>query len=415
MKAGKLLTHLIYIVFILFVAGCSSTGRLATQNIAGFYNAGMQMKGLGYAVFNADDSLSRLYFRFPLENLKYQQMAGASPVARYQLDFQVYDGYEKGVLVDSGSYRGIDSVLFTGNIDDSLEIKALTGKNYIVQAELKDLNAQISYRQYIPLSKFLHNAASDFLLTDVWNKPIMRSYLLRNEKVRIRSRFPQDSVVRLSHYAWFEQATANAPFNYSSDDHVNNKEVPGQFEVIFRNSISEPFQPESEGLYVDQLTGGRRLHFCRFYDGFPEIGSVSKMRESVRYISTGDEYQKMLGLPPRVAVDNFWVDLTGNPERALSQIKRYYGRVEQANQMFSQAVEGWKSDRGMIFIVFGMPSVVYRNSGLEEWTYGEPGNPFSVRFYFHKTVTMAGVEDYVLTRSEDYRRPWHLAVSNWRR
>ena len=129
------------------------------------------------------------------------------------------------------------------------------------------------------------------------------------------------------------------------------------------------------------------------------------MREAIRFISTDEEYKKMLGQPPRQAVDDFWIGLTGNPERALSQIKRYYGRVEFANELFSSVIEGWKSDRGMIFIVFGSPSIVYRNSGVEEWTYGEPGSPLSFKFYFHKTVTIGGAEDYVLSRSEDYRRP----------
>ena len=153
----------------------------------------------------------------------------------------------------------------------------------------------------------------------------------------------------------------------------------------------------------------------RFYDGFPDIGSTGQMRESLRYISTDAEYREMSQLPPRAAIDEFWIKLTGHSERALSQIKRYYGRVEEANRFFSLSREGWKSDRGMIYMVFGPPNLVYRNTLSEQWTYGEAGNPLSLRFLFNLESVPDNQSEYFLIRSETYRTPWHMAVSNWRR
>jgi hypothetical protein len=98
----------------------------------------------------------------------------------------------------------------------------------------------------------------------------------------------------------------------------------------------------------------------------------------------------------------------------LSQIRRYYKRVEEANRFFSVAAEGWKSDRGMIYLVYGPPAVVYRTQDSEEWTYGEAGNPMSVRFLFNLNVNRP-VPDFEMLRSENYRNTWNMAVSNWRR
>ncbi|HOI88688.1 MAG TPA: GWxTD domain-containing protein, partial [Lentimicrobium sp.] len=92
-----------------------------------------------------------------------------------------------------------------------------------------------------------------------------------------------------------------------------------------------------------------------------------------------------------------------------------YGRVEDANRLYSISGEGWKSDRGMIYIVYGPPNVVYRNSTSEQWTYGETGNPLSLRFLFNLENSADTPADYFLIRSDSYRNPWHLAVSNWRR
>lgn len=385
------------------------------QNMSDFYRPDKQVKGLNYAVFNLNDSTTRLYFRFPFQQLKYIQKTGLKPVAGYRLSYQVYDGYEKGLLVDSGSFQSVDSLYFADVKMDSISLKTLDGKNYIIQIILTDINTGISTGRYLNLPKVVHNQSADFLLTDLNNVPLVRNYIFRNEKVRLRTRFRQDSVLLLKQFGFNKPDVPVPPFFYTPDDEGYDQDNLQTTRVNFKSNVSDPFLLNDEGAYIFNSTGEAGFYIFRFYDGFPEIGSVIKMHESLRYISTDEEDMELMKMPPRAAVDKFWIGLTGNSERALSQIKRYYSRVEEANNFFTGSCEGWKSDRGMIYIVFGTPNIVYRNSVVEEWTYGDPGNPRSVRFYFHNTIVSNGLNDYILSRSEEYRRPWHLAVSNWRR
>lgn len=414
MKIRRLLLILQSSILLLAIGSCAGSGKLTSMNFAGIYKSNLQLKGFDYAIFNLNDSVSNLYFRFPVEKLKYMQRPGKGPLANFRLDYQVFDGFEKGMLVDSGHRLGADSLLFSGLIEDSISLKALSGKNYQVLIKFTDINSQLSFERLDYLQKANMENKNDFLLTDIDNKPLLRNYINRIEQVRIRARFPQDSVLVIKRYAFPEKMAASIPYAFIATDESSDAVRLDSTSIRFIRNLSLPFNLKAEGVYLSsQKEPGVRIY--RFYDGFPEIGSVDKMRESIRYISTENELIELSQMTSKAAVDKFWVGLTGNSERALSQIKRYYSRVEDANEFFSNTTEGWKSDRGMIYIVFGPPAVVYRNSAVEEWTYGEPGNPMSVKFYFQLNKNAIGVSDYSLIRTSEYRRPWFLAVSNWRR
>ena len=76
---------------------------------------------------------------------------------------------------------------------------------------------------------------------------------------------------------------------------------------------------------------------------------------------------------PKQALDAFWLACTPSTENARSLLNTYYGRVEEANASFSGLVEGWRSDRGMVHIVFGVPQRIRSDTWNEYWTYGEEG------------------------------------------
>ncbi len=414
MKSGSGIILFVFFLLIFFSFGCSYKGQLATQNLAGMYKTDQQLSGLNYSIFNHNDSIGFLFYRFQIENLKSKKISGRASFTAYKLQYLVFDGYKKGILVDSGSRVGIDSVLFSGFLYDSLRFKAATGKNYIIQVNFTDLNAQLTFSQLIDLPKARPGLSADYLLTDASDRPLFRNYISRAENVCARTRFRTDTVLSLSQYKLPERKAAKSPYSFSQEEKPEEIYPENEIKISIHGNFSEPFKLIDEGVYMSG-PANERLKIFRFYDGFPKIGSASTMREALRYISTDQEYQEMMALPAKAAVDNFWINLAGNSERALTQIKRYYSRVESTNELFSISGEGWMSDRGMVFIVFGPPNIVYRNAEVEEWTYGEPGNALSVRFYFHPFQSSLGIQDYKLIRLEEYKRPWNLAVSNWRR
>jgi GWxTD domain-containing protein len=61
----------------------------------------------------------------------------------------------------------------------------------------------------------------------------------------------------------------------------------------------------------------------------------------------------------RVAVRHFWQSHIGDPRKARKVATLYYQRVRAVNELFSNYKEGWKTPRGMTYILFGPPSSVW--------------------------------------------------------
>jgi GWxTD domain-containing protein len=136
----------------------------------------------------------------------------------------------------------------------------------------------------------------------------------------------------------------------------------------------------------------------------------------LRYLTTYKEFKTIINEKNKQkAVEDFWIKISGNKERARRMIGLYYNRVQQANMLFYSDREGWMTDRGMIFIVFGSPDVVYRDSDMETWIYGYQKNNKNLRFDFYKTDNPFTNSDYLLNRSPIYNSPWNISLEIWRR
>jgi GWxTD domain-containing protein len=95
----------------------------------------------------------------------------------------------------------------------------------------------------------------------------------------------------------------------------------------------------------------------------------------------------------------FWKKRDTNPVTERNEaMEDYYGRVKFANENFSHYRDGWKTDRGMVYVMFGTPSVIDRHpfeghsKPYEVWTYYD----LNYRFLF---VDQTGFGDYRLDPS----------------
>jgi len=150
--------------------------------------------------------------------------------------------------------------------------------------------------------------------------------------------------------------------------------------------------------------------------GFPKVTLHSQMLDALRYITSSKEFQQLTAYKiPKQAVDSFWIANTGRSDLATELIRKYYMRVETANKLYTSFTDGWKTDRGMIFIIMGKPSGVFRSFSQEVWIYGENDDPGALRFYFNKAQNPFTDNDYVLNRNPYYKSVWYQNVQLWRR
>ena len=196
------------------------------------------------------------------------------------------------------------------------------------------------------------------------------------------------------------------PFNYKADS---------VFTIESGNTAKYVFH--EEGIYHLQLDSSNHegSTIYRFSSGFPAITTPEALLNPLRYITTRKEFEEYHSSPnKKQAIDKFWLDVGGNQDRSRQLVKKYYSRVEEANRLFTSYTEGWRTDRGMIYLIFGRPHAVYKSSNTESWTYGEANSSLSITFDFTKVNNPFTCNDYTLSRTPIYETNWYRAVDTWK-
>lgn len=156
--------------------------------------------------------------------------------------------------------------------------------------------------------------------------------------------------------------------------------------------------------------------------GFPRITSLEEMVQALAYIGRESELEKIQEEPTpserRKAFDAFWAQRTNSKKEAANLIESYYSRVEEANRFFTGHKEGWKTDRGMLYIVYGPPLEVNRYVDTEIWYYDYSETDPRDRYVFergrHYDKRGPMFQNFLLQRRPYYYRRWERAVHRWR-
>jgi GWxTD domain-containing protein len=151
------------------------------------------------------------------------------------------------------------------------------------------------------------------------------------------------------------------------------------------------------------------------------------MIEPLAYLANPDELTALRSAEkPKAALDEFWIKCGGNIDKARELIRIYYTRVLYSNYYFTSYKEGWRSERGMIYIIYGPPDKVYKTADGESWGYKKTGikskwdGRFKVSdsylfFTFKRRENIFSSNDFYLSRSETLVTYWDKAVASWRK
>ena len=170
--------------------------------------------------------------------------------------------------------------------------------------------------------------------------------------------------------------------------------------------------------------GARPLSRTRFITitppGFPHLLSIDQMVESLRYIAFEGEIRRIReggnAQAMRARFDAFWGSLLPRRQAAAHLLESYYSRIEEANLRFSSFKEGWKTDRGMIFVLLGAPLEVFAREDVEVWRYAIADDATQTFTFDRVPVPDAGrrYDNYVLRRRPYYEQVWAQAMDRWR-
>jgi GWxTD domain-containing protein len=182
----------------------------------------------------------------------------------------------------------------------------------------------------------------------------------------------------------------------------------------FNLSVDQEIQFSQPGLYLIQNDTLATEGFAfRVQDDYPRLAKVESLADPLIYICTKQEFDKVKAAKgDKKAFDRVILNITGNTERARNFMRNYFKRVEWANQFFTSYKEGWKTDRGMIYILFGLPEEVYKFNDREVWNY--KSSSLKATFNFVKSSTLFDPDNYVLIREKKFQETWYEKVDLWR-
>jgi GWxTD domain-containing protein len=176
-------------------------------------------------------------------------------------------------------------------------------------------------------------------------------------------------------------------------------------------SITTTLKPSKKGLYLIQADTTSAKGVCfRAEDNYPKYSTLQNLVGPLTYITTKSEFEKLrTAQGDKKAFDKIILTITGNAERAKLFMRSYYRRVELANRFFTSFKEGWKTDRGMVYIVFGQPETVYRFQEREVWEYTTSDGE-KISFTFVRSSSLFDPDNYVLIRKRSYEDVWLQVV-----
>jgi len=418
----------IYYLLAITVCICCGAKIASTNLIADFFNSQTIRNSIfaktiviqpQFQVFHVNDSVSELHFKINNNQLLYTKRDGQDFTSNCLIYYNLVASYNSREILESDSVRFSD--VNNDNADNFLigkiNVNVPLGKIFFLRITVTDLNRSMSVSDVITIDKTGDQTRQNFIVTPKnSDRPIFKNYLKINDTVTIRYKKAKAQKLYVKYYHR-NFPLPLPPFSVTEQPHFEYK-PDSLFVVESSNQGKVDFIPTKKGFYHFQIDTSTRdgLTLFIFSDNFPEVKKGEDMFYPLRFITSKEEYDSIdLSSDLKSAIEKFWLNTTNyDKEKTRRIIQKYYTRVQNANEQFTSYTEGWRTDRGMIYLIYGKPKSIYKAEYYEAWTYNEATNLSVYTFSFIKVMNPFTDNDYKLDRSQIYRQEWFLSVDDWR-
>lgn len=343
-------------------------------------------------LFRMNDSLFELYFAIQKNKLKNFNDTLAYDILFYP------DKKNLNVIAETKlRLKSVDKLIY-GHI--AFKAEPLNGK-YILKI-YHPTSAHGIYIQDVLDSE--NDLRSLYIITDKSGYFYPFGYINENETFKIKVKEGQHLKIELSDSEVFFPPPVFFEGNSSRED--KNKK-----EIFFLKKDTLMKLSGKKSLKIRNLDGNIIGGLFIANTVYPGLSDGLEMTEATRYIMNREEYERVKNSADvKREIEYFWKEIGGSKERARELIKQYYNRVMETNELFTDySGPGFKTDRGMVYIVFGKPDHIYYYDGGEIWHYGNNPEKSIVNFRFRNRSGL-----YELERSADFKDYWYQAVDYWR-
>ena len=398
-------------VVLLLALGCSAgkpTSQQPTNAISSPFYADYEIQT---QVYHQSADSSTVYIKLSSQLLSRRRISDLDGCYALQLKVLVIDSVQrildtvdaryKSCLVPEAAFLLLEERIYMPQGQYKLVLEMADGYRNSISREIIDADKRTSF------------GSQNFKLVNSDGEFIFGNTLLENQRAILMSdrNIGQDSI----EVVHFRAETKLPPPPFSS----NKSEVPdlknAQFSTLaFVNGRVEVNSLEEfQWMRIGKTKEGFVLRNA--LPSFPEITEAKQLYQPLRYITTKAEYDEMSKTNySKPLVDQFWIESGASKERAKDLIRIYYSRVEKANRYFSSHTEGWRTDRGMIYLVFGQPVEIEEIDTQIKWYYGSKNDDNVIVFTFNRQVNPIGQYQYNLKRDPYFKTSWEAMVNAWR-
>ena len=406
------------------LGGCTTTKQTANVPpegyLASLYNPSQLSLHPEYLIFHESDDFSVLYIRAYPSELRFNQANEDSEYrallqVRYRL-IHVDDPGTESLVVDSASvtYKLLAPDEHRPAFFATLTIPVRSGRHYLLRMETRDLNRGSIGLEYLYVDKTNRYGAQNFeVVSQTSGYPKFMNFFLPGERFSVKYRDPAADSIYVDYFSLYSELPR--PPITSSVDYTISHTPDTSFVFPLLDTVN--YNLRREGMYFIRVDPKQQdgLTLFNFGGSFPQIKTPDELLEPLFYLATLAEYRDLRKESNRkLAVDDFWLKLGNSMEKSRELIRVYYNRVVYSNLYFTSNKEGWKSDRGMIFILFGPPSRIQMTSTGERWYYFAKRRNNPVEFRFDRKPDAFSNQHLVWVKSTESQVLWNDAVRSWR-
>lgn len=215
-------------------------------------------------------------------------------------------------------------------------------------------------------------------------------YHLSNQteyKVLAPQEFRGDSLIVMKGIATLQKPSGDDSFAATFPIRYVRSDAPDGWKVVYIPLPLEKLSPGEATIKLEFTSGATTRHceyaFRTLWPRRPlSLSNLEFAVEALQHIATEEEMEEFRTLSDARFIEaffRFWKKRDRDTATAYNEVMaEYYRRVDMANQRYSSTreVDGYKSDQGRIFILYGTPTNterVFSPSGppREVWTYAQ--------------------------------------------
>ena len=409
------------VVFIALIAVTCKVSEKTTvpRNLERIYDPSSSSIHPQIKIYNTSDTTSLIVAKVFTKELLFNQ---ANPenklLARIKVIYNLYDLNNRHNLVDSTTttfkFKKNSNILYQ---QLEVPVNAEIGNDYILEVITTDLNRNSNQYSFFKVDRTEENNSNDFLIYNRLNNVLLTDlYIDKKQQIKIdHYKLKLDSLhvffipndFKVPHAPFMEDTATDNYKNYDTTwvcytDSVNFSDFKDEGVYYFSVSFDLNYDQEGFALY-------------NFGEGYPIVRTPSDLIKPIIYLGSVDTISNSdsTGKLTKLVVDNFWLDKANNIDKSRELLKEYYNRVMFANTYFTSYKEGWQTDRGMIYIIYGDPDYLFKSGEEERWIYNPNGIGPGIEFKFNYVKHPLTLNHYILDREKLKTTGWNEAVKLW--